>query len=180
MSKYTRLIVPGGTYFFTVRLEERGSRLLLDKVDLLRSAVRSCMANRPFEIDTAVVLPDHLHMIWRLPPGDIAFSARWRQIKSTFSRHVERPAYVCPSKLARGEKGIWQRRFWEHCIRDEADLNRHRAYALTAPVRAGLVVRPNEWRASSIHRDGAACLEGKGMASGPNEGAVRWVSTHQP
>ncbi|SMY08451.1 REP-associated tyrosine transposase [Flavimaricola marinus] len=158
MTRYTRLHIPGGTYFFTVRLQDRGSSLLLDKLDLLRSSVRSCMAHRPFEIDTAVILPDHLHMIWRLPPGDTDYSARWRQIKSTFSRHVDRPDYVSPGQLARGEKGIWQRRFWEHCIQDDADLALHRAYALMAPVRAGLVTDPRHWPASSIHRDGDACL----------------------
>jgi putative transposase len=159
MSRYTRLVVPGGTYFFTLRLEERGSTLLIDRLDLLRNSVRLCMANRPFRIDTAVILPDQLHMIWQLPPGDAAFSARWRQIKSTFSRHVDAPAQVSRSKRERGEKGIWQRRFWEHCIRDATDLSLHRSYALTAPVRAGLVERPQDWAASSIHRDGATGLD---------------------
>lgn len=153
MSRYVRMRVPGGTYFFTVRLQDRGGRLLTDRIALLRDCVRLCRRRLPFEIEVAVVLPDHLHMIWTLPPDDDDFSARWRMIKSTFSRHNDRPALIRPSQIARGEKGIWQRRFWEHLIRDEADFDLYRAYALTAPVRAGLAPRPQDWPYSSIHRD---------------------------
>ncbi len=153
MSAYRRLSVPGGTYFFTVRLQDRASRLLVERVDLLRAAVRLCRHRWPFEIEAAVVLPDHLHMIWTLPCGDAGFSRRWRLIKATVSRHVPPPAMRSRSMAGRGEKGIWQRRFWEHLIRDEADLAAHRAYLLAAPVRAGLVARPQDWAFSSIHRD---------------------------
>ena len=156
MSNYRRLLVPGGTYFFTVRLEDRSSDLLVREVALLRDAVRLCRKRWPFAIDAAVILPDHLHMIWILPPDDGEFSRRWRLIKATFARHVTPPAHRCPSKAARGEKGIWQRRFWEHRIRDAADLAAHRAFVLTAPVRAGLVARPRDWALSSVHRDIAA------------------------
>lgn len=154
MAKYTRFEVPGGTYFFTVRLEDRRSDLLVREVALLRAVVRSCQVRDPFAIDSAVILPDRLHMIWTLPPGDAAYSARWRQIKSTFSRHVPPPVHVCPSKVRRGEKGIWQRRFWEHLIRDREDLARHRSLILTAPVAAGLAACPQDWPYSSVHRDG--------------------------
>ena len=153
MSHYRRLVVPGGTYFFTARLQDRGSRLLTDRVDLLRAAVRLAQKQWPFSIEVAVVLPDHLHMIWTLPDRDADFSKRWRLIKSTFSRHVDGPVEVSPSKARRGEKGIWQRRFWEHLIRDEVDFEAHRAFALTAPVQAGLVARPQDWALSSVHRD---------------------------
>ena len=153
MSHYRRLVVPGGTYFFTVRLDDRASQLLTEQVDLLRSAVRLTQKHWPFLIETAVILPDHLHMIWALPAKDPDFSKRWRMIKSTFSRHVEGPVEVSPSKARRCEKGIWQRRFWEHLIRDEADFEAHRAYALAAPVQAGLVARPQDWALSSVHRD---------------------------
>lgn len=153
MSAYQRLVVPGGTYFFTVRLQDRGSRLLVERVDLLRAACRLCIARWPMQIDTAVILPDHLHMIWTLPAGDGDFSARWRLIKATFSRHVPGPAHVPASMAARGEKGVWQRRFWEHLIRDETDLAAHRAHALTAPVREGLVARAQDWPLSSLQRD---------------------------
>jgi len=153
MSAYQRLVVPGGTYFFTVRLQDRASRLLVERVDLLRAACRLCIARWPMQIDTAVILPDHLHMIWTLPAGDGDFSARWRLIKSTFSRHVAGPEHVSSSMAARGEKGVWQRRFWEHLIRDEADLAAHRTFALNAPVRAGLVARAQDWPLSSLQRD---------------------------
>jgi putative transposase len=153
MSHYTRLVVPGGTYFFTLRLEDRTSRLLTERVDLLRAAVRLAQKQWPFRIEAAVVLPDHLHMIWTMPDTDGDFSKRWRLIKSTFSRHVEGPLEVSRSKARRGEKGIWQRRFWEHLIRDELDFEAHRVFALTAPVQAGLVSRPQDWAHSSVHRD---------------------------
>lgn len=108
---------------------------------------------RPFEIDCAAVLPAELHMIWTLPPGDADFSTRWRLIKSGFSRLVEGPAAVRPSLVRKGERGVWQRRFWEHLIRDGADLAAHRDFCLNAPVRAGLVRRAVDWPWSSVHRD---------------------------
>lgn len=151
MSEYIRNAVPGGTYFFTLRLQDQSSDLLVREIDLLRSATRLCMKRWGFEIDAAVVLPSKLHMIWRLPPGDADFSKRWRLIKSTFSRHCPAPAYVCPSRKARGEKGIWQRRFWEHVIRDKADLQLHRHLIAAAPVHAGSVKRPRDWAYSSVH-----------------------------
>lgn len=144
------------THFFTVRLENRQSDLLVTHVDLLRSVIRSCMARRPFQIDSAVILPGFLHMIWTLPAEDTDYSARWRQIKSTFSRHVDAPA--CTRATRRGDKGIWQRRFWQHEIAGPADLALHRAIVLTAPVRAGWVSAPQDWPHSSIHRDGADAL----------------------
>ena len=153
MSHYTRLVVPGGTYFFTVRLQDRRSGLLTQRIDLLRAAMRLTQKQWPFTIEVAVVLPDHLHMIWTMPDTDGDFSKRWRLIKSTFSRHVDGPDTVCPSQARRGEKGIWQRRFWEHMIRDDLDFAAHRAFALCAPVQAGLVARPQDWAHSSFHRD---------------------------
>ncbi len=153
MSSYTRLMVPGGTYFFTVRLQDRGSRLLTDRIDLLRTVTRLARQQWPFVIDTATILPDHLHMIWTLPAGDDDFSTRWRLIKSTFSRHVAGPAVLTRTQRDRGEKGVWQRRFWEHLIRDDDDLAAHRAFAVSAPVRAGIVARPQDWPYSSIQRD---------------------------
>jgi putative transposase len=153
MSQYRRLLVPGGTYFFTVRLQDRRSSLLTQRIDLLRQAVSLARKRWPFTIDAAVILPDHLHMIWILPPGDADFSMRWRLIKATFSRHVPALASVRPSLMARAEKGIWQRRFWEHLCRSGADLDAHREYVFTAPVRAGLVARPSDWPFSSLHRE---------------------------
>ncbi len=153
MTHYRRRYVPGGTYFFTVRLQDQNSDLLTARIDLLRNATRLCMKRWPFEIVGAVILPSKLHMIWTLPPDDAAFSKRWRLIKSTFSRHVPAPDHVAPSQSKRGEKGIWQRRFWEHVIRDEQDFDLHMHVIASAPVHAGLVKRPGEWPYSSLqHR----------------------------
>lgn len=155
MTAFQRLVVPEGSYFFTVRLQDRQSRLLVDHIDLLRASIRLCQKRWPMLIEAAVILPDHLHMIWTLPKGDGDFSARWRLIKSSFSRHVESPTYVRQGLSGQREKRIWQRRFWEHRIRDAAEFAALRSFILTAPVRAGLVARPQDWAHSSIHRDQA-------------------------
>lgn len=152
MANYIRRYVPGGTYFFTVRLQDPHADLLITQIDLLRSATRLCMKRWPFDIAGAVVLPNKLHMIWTLPPGDADFSKRWRLIKSTFSRHAPEPDHVTPSQRRRGEKGIWQRRFWEHLIRDRADFDLHMHLIASAPVHAGLVVRAGDWPYSSLQR----------------------------
>lgn len=150
MTNYTRRYAPGGTYFFTARLQNPASDLLVQEVALLRDATRLCMKRWPFEIAAAVILPSQMHMIWVLPDGDADFSKRWRLIKSTFSRHVPPPEYVSASQRRRGEKGIWQRRFWEHLIRDIADYDRHMHVITTAPVQAGLVKKASDWPLSSL------------------------------
>ena len=158
MPDYRRVRVPGATYFFTVTLADRSSSLLTDRIDDLRAAFAETRATRPFRIDAAVILPDHLHMIWTLPEGDADFSVRWGAIKSRFTRAVKRrvgfnPTLRTASKVAKGDAGLWQRRFWEHMIRDETDLERHLRYCWANPVRHGLVARPADWPHSSIHRD---------------------------
>jgi putative transposase len=153
MSSYRRLKVPGGTWFFTHRLADRRSTALTDHVDLLRDAVALTRARWPFTIEAAVILPDHLHMIWTLPEGDDDFSARWRLIKTAFSAQLPAASVRTPRQIAKGEKGIWQRRFWEHLIRDAEDFARHRQMILESPVLAGLAPRPDAWRWSSVHRD---------------------------
>ncbi len=152
MANYLRPRATGAAIFFTVSLAERGSDLLLARIDLLRDAVRRTRAERPFDIDAIVVLPDHLHAVLTLPAGDGDFATRWRLIKARFSMGVPR-GDLRPSHLRRGERGVWQRRFWEHHIRDEADLVTHLRYCWTNPVRHGLVDRPEDWPFSSLHRD---------------------------
>ncbi|MEN8895885.1 MAG: transposase [Yoonia sp.] len=152
MTQYRRRFVPGGTYFFTVCLADTQSDLLVERVDLLRNAVRICQKRRPLEINDAVILPAKAHMIWTLPAGDMDFSARWRLIKSVFSRHVPPPATRSPSALRRGEKGIWQRRFWEHLIRDQGDYHLHAHLIATAPLRAGLARKETEWPLCSAYQ----------------------------
>ncbi|MDU9411965.1 REP-associated tyrosine transposase [Pseudomonas sp. zfem005] len=150
--RYRRSFVPGGTYFFTVNLADRSSGLLTRHIDLLRLAVRQVRARHPFEIPAMVVLPDHLHAIWSLPEGDADFSLRWAQIKGSFSRWVPERGWVNRSRRDKRERGIWQRRFWEHQIRDEQDLARHVDYIHINPVKHGHVRRAVDWPYSSIHR----------------------------
>lgn len=152
MSDYRRLRIPGGTYFFTVNLLDRGSDLLIRHIDALRVAVRTTRASRPFHIDAWVVLPEHLHCVWTLPPGDEDFSNRWKAIKIRFVQHLpaNEPRSAC--RALRGERGIWQRRFWEHAIRDEADYARHVDYIHFNPVRHGWSGTVREWPYSTFHR----------------------------
>ena len=147
MTDYRRLYVPGGTYFFTVVTHQR-AQVFVDEasVDLFRVALRRVMATRPFHLDAIVVLPDHLHCLWRLPLGDADFSGRWREIKKATSRGVERRTN------RRNERPVWQRRFWEHLIRDEDDWLRHVEYIHYNPVKHGLVCRPADWPWSSFTR----------------------------
>ena len=153
MTAYRRFRVLGGTYFFTLHLQQKGADLLLVEIDALRSAYAECLWHRPFETLAITVMPSHLHAIWRLPPGDADFSTRWRRIKAAFSRRVDARGQVTPSMRGKGERGIWQRRFWEHCIRDSADLDKHLRYCWTDPVRHGLVKRAEDWPHSSLRRD---------------------------
>lgn len=153
MSLYIRPRRPGATIFFTLALADRGSHLLTDRVEVLRQAVRATRAERPFGIEAWVVLPDHMHSVWTLPEGDADYATRWSVIKARFSRAmpgVDRRR----SHETRREHGIWQRRFWEHHIRDETDLVNHIRYCWINPVKHGFVERPEDWPYSSYHRDG--------------------------
>src|SRR5262245_34730264 len=118
MTSYRRNFVPGGSFFFTVNLADRRHSLLTANVDLLPAALREIRQRHPFSIDAIVVLPDHLHTVWTMPEGDADFSTRWRQIKSAFSRNLTAGEAVSASRAGRAERGIWQRRYWEHTIRD--------------------------------------------------------------
>nr|WP_298127531.1 transposase [uncultured Pseudoxanthomonas sp.] len=138
MSNYRRVWVPGGTYFFTVNLLERRRCLLVEHVDLLRDAFRAARAARPFHLRAIVVLPDHLHCVWRLPEGDADNANRWAQIKSGFSRALPAKERRSSRRIARRERGIWQRRYWEHLIRDDDDLRRHVDYVHINPGSMGM------------------------------------------
>lgn len=153
MSNYRRIHVPGGTYFFTVNLLERQRRLLVEHVDLLRIAFAEAKKHRPFEIIAIVILPDHLHCVWRLPEGDDGNAKRWRHIKSVFSRHLPPAERRSKSRAVRRERGIWQRRFWEHLIVDEIDLTNHVNYVYCNPLKHGHVQSVRDWPYSSFHRD---------------------------
>jgi len=150
--QYRRIKHPGGVFFFTVNLAERQRRLLVEHVECLRRAMRQVRDVHPFEIDAIVILPDHLHSIWTLPPEDHDYSTRWGLIKAAFSRHIQPSERISKTRRGKGERGIWQRRFWEHWIRDERDYRRHVDYIHYNPVKHGYVDRPVDWPYSSIHR----------------------------
>lgn len=125
---------------------------MIERIDELRATFVSVRAERPFEIDAIVVLPDHLHCIWTLPPGDADYALRWREIKSRFSRRI--PAGECRTagRIAKRERGLWQRRYWEHTLRDERDVARHIDYIHYNPIKHGHVSCAADWPYSSFHR----------------------------
>jgi putative transposase len=158
MPNYRRAFVPGGCWFFTANLLDRRSTLLIDEIATLREATRRTRERYPFRIDAFVVLPDHIHAIWTLPEGDTDFSTRWRLIKIVFSKAIPATERLSKVRHARGERGIWQRRFWEHLIRDDEDYRRHVEYCYINPVKHGRVSRVGDWPFSSFHRDVSAGL----------------------
>ena len=150
--RYRRSLVEGGTYFFTVALADRRSDLLVRHIDHLRAATRTVQQRHPFRIAAAVVLPDHLHAIWTLPEGDADYPLRWALIKSAFARAIPKVETITPDRVARRERAIWQRRYWEHQIRDDVDLQAHVGYVHHNPVKHGHAARADAWPYSSIHR----------------------------
>jgi putative transposase len=157
MPDYRRSYIPGGTFFFTVVTEGRSRWLCEDMArDCLRAAIRGCRRRRPFSLDAMVLLPDHLHAIWTLPPGDIDYSGRWAWIKREFTRlwlaSGGPETEVGPGRRDQRRRGVWQPRYWEHTIRDEDDLERHVEYIHFNPVKHGLCRYPSDWPFSSFHR----------------------------
>jgi len=155
MPDYRRAYLKGGTFFFTAVSYKRHPIFKEEAaIDLLRQSFRTTMSAYPFRIDAIVVLPDHLHTIWTLPENDFDFSIRWKRIKAAFSRRYRGSIVedVSESIHRKKEKGVWQRRFWEHVIRDQADFERHCDYIHYNPVKHGLVNSPREWKYSSFRR----------------------------
>lgn len=151
MSRYIRKYVPGGTVYFEVCLAQAGSDLLMRELDLLRWSVGITLRERPVDVLAWVVLPDRMHVIWRLPEGDSAYGLRWGAIKGRFTAGLRGARESRQSPDLRRE--VWQKRFWEHHIRDEGDLRRHMLLCRDAPVAAGLVERWEDWRVSSFVRE---------------------------
>ncbi len=168
--EYRRAKIDGGTFFFTVVTYERLKILTIpDNIELLRNAFKKVMKQHPFVIDAIAILPEHIHAIWTLPKDDRDFSTRWRLIKSYFSTQCQlvgrvdernppnrenvKPLIQIPeSRFKKGEKAVWQRRFWEHFIRDNDDFNNHVNYIHFNPVKHGLVKSPKDWEHSSFYR----------------------------
>ncbi|EQB8709508.1 REP-associated tyrosine transposase [Klebsiella aerogenes] len=140
MSNYRRSYIPGGCWFFTVNLQNRHSDLLTRHIDHLRAAIACAKRKRPFQINSWVVLPEHMHCIWTLPEGDSDYSGRWREIKKSFTR-------------ALAQNQIWQPRFWEHAIRNDEDYRRHMDYVYINPVKHRLVGYVRDWPYSTFQRD---------------------------
>ena len=156
MPDYRRAYVPGGTYFFTVKTLDRQPVLTQERFrTALRQAIIEVRSMLPFESIAWVLLPDHLHTIWRLPETDADFSLRWSLIKQRVTRQFTDGTIAAPvtrSRQNRREGAIWQRRFWEHLIRDDTDLERHVDYIHYNPVKHGYVPRVADWPYSTFHR----------------------------
>ena len=157
MPRYRRNRVAGGTYFFTV-VTYRRQRILVDSLarDCLRGALRKIQRKWPFDIAAIVLLPDHLHTVWTLPSDDDNYPLRWRRIKEEFTRSYlargGRELQQSASRVRHGQRGIWQKRYWEHTCDDEADLKRCVDYLHWNPKKHGLVARVKDWPWSSFHR----------------------------
>jgi putative transposase len=150
--RYRRADVAGGTYFFTVNLAERKRTLLVDHMDILRAVIQKVKSMHPFRIVAMVILPDHLHAVWTLPVGDCDYPTRWMLIKSGFSRQIPKDERRSESRQAKGERAIWQRRYWEHLIRDERDYEKHVDYIHYNPVKHNYVKWAADWPYSTFHR----------------------------
>jgi putative transposase len=163
MSQYRRVRTLGGSYFFTV-VTYRRQRLLIhhESRRILREVVQEVRREYPFAIDAWVLLPDHTHCVWTLPEGDSDYSKRWGLIKARYSKQTnelfKREEWMNKSKIKHRESTIWQRRFWEHSIRDQNDFNRHIDYVYWNPVKHGYVSRVADWQYSTFHRDVKAGL----------------------
>lgn len=152
MTDYRRDHTPGSTWFFTLNLADRRQALLTEQIDLLRASFRKVMRQHPWQIDAIVILPDHMHALCTLPAGDADFAVRWRLIKTGFSRALPYGERISASRQRKDERGIWQRRYWEHRIRDQADFNRHIDYIHHNPRKHGHVQHVADWPWSSFHR----------------------------
>lgn len=146
MSDYRDNRVPGGTFFFTVRLLERGSTLLTDHISAFGEAMRLARVRKPFHVDAWVVLPDHAHAMWTLPPGDHDCSSRWRAVKIAFSKALRK------SMPGVGDGAIWERHYQHYRVGDDHEYAALVDYTHLDAVRHGFCNHPREWPWSSLHR----------------------------
>ena len=175
MATFRRSVVPGATYFFTVNTNQRLMLLTEPPFYLaLKNALRQVNAEHPFTTEAFDLLPDHLHCIWTLPPGDANYALRWNIIKRVVGQETRRliESSINRSRQQRRELGLWQRRFWEHQIRDEQDLLRHVEYIHWNPVKHGYVARVRDWPYSSFHRHVGQGLYPLDWADGDGTGAA--------
>lgn len=183
MPNYRRNYVPGGTYFFTVATAGRRPILTTELARRsLRAAIHKVRDRFPFNQIAIVLLPDHLYCVWSLPENDANFSTRWRRVKEEFTREFlsqgGQEAFVSQSRHSKGERGIWQRRFWEHTIRDEDDLSRCVDYCHWYPCKHRLVSRVKDWQWSTFHqfvRDGDYEENWGGIDPCPGFDTPEWI-----
>jgi putative transposase len=153
--QYRRAFIPGASFFFTLVTEQRRPLFAsAAAVHTLRMAFTKVCKTRPFQIDAIAVLPDHLHCIWTLPPGDSDFATRWRLIKTGFTKHCDPMLRIASNhaRLTKRQQALWQHRYWEHVLRNETDFAQHLEYIHFNPVKHRLVSSPIEWPYSSFHR----------------------------
>ena len=181
MPHYRRWRQPGGWYFFTVVTFDR--RPLFSRPDVraaLRAAWRRVQTHRPFETFAVVLLPDHLHCVWHLPEGDDDYPTRWRLIKTRTTRALGRVSAPAGSSRARRHEGtVWQRRYWEHVLRDETDLKRHVDYIHYNPVKHGLVRRAGDWPHSTFRKFVAAGEYDEDWGEAEPETLAGWSGAHE-
>ena len=173
MRHYIRDKTQGGCYFLTFNLANRHSQLLLMHIDKFRDAYAKTIKHHAFILDAMVVLPDHVHMIITLPPDSNDYATIVASLKSQFSRQINKTEIITSSRQAKRERGIWQRRFWEHRIRDEIDYQNHMDYIHYNPVKHGYVANPQDWQYSTLHK-----LIKKGVypANWATDGSVKTIN----
>ncbi|WP_314259013.1 REP-associated tyrosine transposase [Cardiobacterium hominis] len=154
--RYRRSQIQGGSYFFTINLQDRSQDLLVRHIEALRHAFRETQKATPFTLDAICILPEHLHLLMTLPQDDKDYPLRIRMIKTRFSKSIPQNEDISDSRIKKGERGIWQRRYWEHQIRDEKDFAHHVNYIHYNPVKHKYVSRVMDWPYSSFHRYVAA------------------------
>ena len=157
MPRYVRVGNPCGSYFFTVITYGRRQLFSLkENINSLINGIKQIQYQYPFSLEALVLLPDHLHALWTLPEGDVDYGKRWGLIKARFSKEIQKglpqEEVINPSRIKRGETTVWQRRFWEHAIRDEEDFQKHLDYIHYNPMKHGLVQRVKDWPYSTFHR----------------------------
>jgi len=178
--RYRRAEIKGGTYFFTVNLANRNTTLLVDEIDAFRNSLNKVKRQHPFILDAMVVMPEHCHAIFTLPENDNNFATRWMLIKAGFSRQLPAQERINLSRKAKGERGIWQRRYWEHCIRDELDFERHVNYIHYNPVKHGYVNCASDWKYSTIHDYIERGILDKNWAYTGDDALVGWGEARTP
>jgi putative transposase len=171
MSNYRRAYIPGGTYFFTVVTYKRKPILCSPSaIQRLKDSFNYTKEKHPFSIEGLVILPDHIHCIWQLPEKDSDFSKRWNMIKRHFSLGMTKDTNH------RREKNIWQRRFWEHAVRDEKDFQRCLDYIYYNPVKHGYVQKPLDWIYSTFKRDVAKGFYSKDWGSNEEPHNIKTIN----